>query len=41
MTKEKATEATNRLENLTWEEGLRELGLFNPEKAQEKPYQGV
>lgn len=41
MSTEKATEITNRLENLTWEEGLRELGLCNPEKAQGKPCQGV
>lgn len=41
MSKEKATEITNRLENLTWEEGLREQGLFNPEKAQGKPCQGI
>lgn len=32
MSKEKTTEITNRLESLTWEEGLRELGLFNLEK---------
>lgn len=41
MSTENATEITNRLENLTWEEGLRELGLCNLEKAQGKPCQGV